>query len=353
MRRAVLAACLTLAACMPAHGQPNLTLLGKAQLPHGFSFEGTTVGGLSGLSYDSGQQLYYVISDDRSERSPARFYTVRIPLADNQLHDVQFVGTQPLLDPRGHVYPFGSLDPEGIAFDGRRHQLYWSSEGERAPDESVLINPWVRICALDGTYRGEFTMPPMLAMSAQQTGPRRNRTLEGLTLTPSGRFVWAAMEWPRYDDGEPPTADKGALTRITKFDVATGAATAQYAYPLDPITAPAGEDNGLSDLVALDDDTFLVIERSHGTRNVARIYRASVAGTDDVLDRPSLQGAPLTPMSKTLVADLSTIPEVQPLDNVEGITLGPKLSDGRQSVVLVTDDNFSPDQETQFYAFAL
>ena len=41
------------------------------------------------------------------------------------------------------------------------------------------------------------------------------------------------------------------------------------------------------------------------------------------------------------------------LDNVEGITLGPKLSDGRQSVVLVTDDNFSPTQITQFYAFAL
>ena len=35
------------------------------------------------------------------------------------------------------------------------------------------------------------------------------------------------------------------------------------------------------------------------------------------------------------------------------ITLGPKLSDGRQSVVLVTDDNFSAQQVTQFYAFAI
>jgi hypothetical protein len=33
--------------------------------------------------------------------------------------------------------------------------------------------------------------------------------------------------------------------------------------------------------------------------------------------------------------------------------LGPKLSDGRQSVVLVTDDDFSPQQLTQFYAFAM
>ena len=53
------------------------------------------------------------------------------------------------------------------------------------------------------------------------------------------------------------------------------------------------------------------------------------------------------------VADLSTMPQVQNLDNVEGITLGPKLPDGRQVVVLVTDDNFSAEQMTQFYAFAL
>ena len=58
-------------------------------------------------------------------------------------------------------------------------------------------------------------------------------------------------------------------------------------------------------------------------------------------------------MTKNLLADLSTVPEVQKLDNVEGITFGPKLSDGRQSVVLVTDDNLSADQVTQFYAFAL
>ncbi len=58
-------------------------------------------------------------------------------------------------------------------------------------------------------------------------------------------------------------------------------------------------------------------------------------------------------MTKNLLADLSAMPQVRNLDNVEGITLGPKLSDGRQSVVLVTDDNFSPTQMTQFYAFAL
>jgi hypothetical protein len=44
---------------------------------------------------------------------------------------------------------------------------------------------------------------------------------------------------------------------------------------------------------------------------------------------------------------------IRHLDNVEGITLGPRLSDGRQSVVLVADDNFNDEQVTQFYAFAM
>jgi hypothetical protein len=238
-------------------------------------------------------------------------------------------------------------DPEGIAFDERRQQLYWSSEGERITEDRarpLLLNPWVRVAGLDGDYRGEFTLPAGLDMSADETGARQNHALEGLTLTPDGSSLWAAMEAPGYNDGEPPTYE---------HDVDTGTPTAQFAYPLDSVSSGMGGDNGLSDLVALDDDNFLVVERGYGTFAVARIYRASVAGADNIRDRPSLTGASPKVMSKTLIADLSKLPEIPHLDNVEGITLGPKLSDGRQSVVLVTDDNFNAQQVTQFYAFAM
>ena len=42
-----------------------------------------------------------------------------------------------------------------------------------------------------------------------------------------------------------------------------------------------------------------------------------------------------------------------PLDNVEGMTLGPQLPDGRRSLVLVSDNNFAASQFTQFLLFAL
>ena len=42
-----------------------------------------------------------------------------------------------------------------------------------------------------------------------------------------------------------------------------------------------------------------------------------------------------------------------PLDNVEGMTFGPSLPDGRRSLILVSDNNFSPAAFTQFLLFAV
>ena len=40
------------------------------------------------------------------------------------------------------------------------------------------------------------------------------------------------------------------------------------------------------------------------------------------------------------------------LDNVEGMAFGPRLRHGKQSLVLVSDNNFAPAQFTQFLLFA-
>jgi hypothetical protein len=357
LRRAVLACCLVLSACGAAETSTpdGPTYLGQHRLPPGEMFEETVIGGLSAISYDPGSRLYYIVSDDRSAENPARFYTARITLSNNGIDRVEFVSTHPWRNEGGE--PFAPLDPaarppvippdsEGIAFDGRRQRLYWSSEGER--DGDALLDPWVRIASLDGAYVGEFTLPPSLHMSPG-TGPRQNRAVEGLTLTPSGRYLWAAMEGPGLTDGPLPTGTDGALTRVTKLDAESRTATAQYAYPLARVSAGPNGDNGLTDLVALDDENFLAVERGYGTHVAARIYRVSVGDAENVLARSSL--GQVRPMTKSLLVDLTTT--VETLDNIEGITFGPQLPDGRRSVVLVSDDNFSPGQVTQFVAFTL
>lgn len=367
----VLLAGAALAGCAPCHrpaAPAGLQYLGQAVLPPHSTFGGTVVGGLSGISYDAGRDCYYVISDDRSAHGPARFYTVRLSVSDRGVDDVAITAVQPLRDTDGRPFAgqdFGAVppvvppDPEGIAFDAGRQRLYWSSEGERridGPRGPVLADPWVRSAGLDGGYLGRFTMPPQLSMSAQSAGPRRNTTLEGLTVTADGRRLFAAMEGPGFDDGPLPDRTHGALTRITAYhldsDSDSGAPAAQYAYPLEPATAPA-QTNGLTDLVALSDTEFLVIERAFSDRPTVRLFRAEIAGATDVLGMPGLTGATVTPMTKTLVADLSGTAGLDPLDNIEGLTLGPRLPDGRQTVVLVSDDNFSPREVTQFVVFAM
>ena len=41
------------------------------------------------------------------------------------------------------------------------------------------------------------------------------------------------------------------------------------------------------------------------------------------------------------------------LDNIEGMTIGSRLPDGNPSLVLITDDNFNEEQETQIFLFRL
>ena len=56
-------------------------------------------------------------------------------------------------------------------------------------------------------------------------------------------------------------------------------------------------------------------------------------------------------MEKSLLLDLRTLG--LPLDNIEGMAIGPTLPDGRRSLILVSDDNFAATQFTQFLLFAL
>lgn len=363
----LLAASVAVAGCTSPHRTPAaVTYLGQAEVPHLSTVDGSVIGGLSGISYDPGRDVYYLVTDDQSGNGPTRFYVSRIKLQNNGVQSVEFLESRRMLPQHRTEFRASSItdtravmtppDPEGIAVDSRRQRIYWSSEGSRLVDEpnsTVLQDPAVRVVDFDGRGIGEFTMPDNLLMSAVDRGPRQNLSLEGLTLTPSGDSLFAAMEGPLFQDGPRPTPLRGALTRITRFDPDTLEPTAQYTYALDPTTSGSGGDNGLSDLVALDDSSFLTLERGRGSRTSARIYHTEIGDAQDVMGVPELDGRPVSSMTKTLLVDLATTPDLERVANLEGITLGPPLPDGRLSVVAVSDDDFSADHVTQVLAFAI
>lgn len=56
----------------------HLKFLREYDVPYNKDFQNTIIGGLSGIDYDPQKKVYYIISDDRSEKNPARFYEAEI-----------------------------------------------------------------------------------------------------------------------------------------------------------------------------------------------------------------------------------------------------------------------------------
>jgi hypothetical protein len=366
---ALLTAALLTAWAGGASAQPNaigsLRFLGATTIPNDATVDGTLVGGLSGLDYDPATGAWAIISDDKSDEASARFYLGRIDLAEG-VPKVELDHAVVLRQADGKPYPNAEAggevpDPESIRFDPSGSAVWWSSEGDR----SRGVSPFVRETGIDGTFIANLAVPSMFAVSKdQQRGPRTNLGFEGLSFTPKQDALWLGMESALTEDGPIATTTAGTVARFTKLD-RNGKLLGQYAYPLDPIQAvPTGKnaDNGVSEILALDDNRLLVLERS-GVEGVdgiwtlyIRLYQADVGDATDVAGIPALAAADYRPMTKRLVLDLSKLPELgspvlSKLDNIEGVSFGPDLPNGHHSLVLVSDNNFNPHQVTQFLAF--
>jgi hypothetical protein len=113
--------------------------------------------------------------------------------------------------------------------------------------------------------------------------------------------------------------------------------------------------HGLTELLAVDQGGhFLSLERSFGENGfTVKLFQLATGGATDISAIASLQGNPrgIQSIYKQLVLDLTTTGIK--LDNLEGMTLGPRLPDGSQSLILISDDNFNPQQVTQLLLFRI
>ena len=118
-------------------------LIGTLNIPTGTQFEGTEVGGLSSITYDSNRGVYYAISDDQGTIDPVRNYTLDIDVSDGQLDpgDITFLDVTKILDASGMPYAPGSLDPEGLVL-AHEGSLYYTSEGFAA--RTPPVDPFIK-----------------------------------------------------------------------------------------------------------------------------------------------------------------------------------------------------------------
>jgi hypothetical protein len=194
---------------------------------------------------------------------------------------------------------------------------------------------------------------------------RQNLGFESLTVTPNDRYLFTAAEGALAQDG--PAADVGqeTLARFIQYDVRRGRVLSEYVYVADAVAeTPDPPDafrvSGIVEILALDNQgTFLVMERSFsvGAGNTITLYEAriddatDVAGINDLYDESSGTPVAFEPIEKRFLLDFDSLGLVP--DNIEGMTPGPRLPDGRYSLLIVSDNNFDPLAITQFIALGL
>lgn len=323
---------------------PGVELLGFSDALDKVTFNGTTVGGLSGLVYDTQRDRYYSLVDNERETS-ARIYTLRIPLAEGKLGVPTVEAVTILRDENGQPFTGRTLDGEGLAL---------------LPGGDFLVasetEPAIRRFATDGRQREQLPVPPRFQVKPRGEATE-NQTFESLALGPDGATLYTANEGPLAPDGF--ASPVQARLRLLRYDNGPAfAPTAQYFYQAEAA-------QGLSDIAALGPDALLTLERGFipGLGNTVRLFRVALAGQPDVTDRASLADPDLTPVTKALVVDLGLCsPGAVPhpgkqsnplLDNIESVALGPRLPDGRQTLILQSDDNFAADQVTRIYLLAM
>jgi hypothetical protein len=374
---------MSMGACVNAAGFRSFTLsyIGQQIVPSDVRFKGTLVGGLSSLDYNPLTDRYLAISDDRSKKNPARFYELSLDLAQFQrsatpgMSGVVFHAVTVIQRPGGGPFKKNSVDPEGLRLDIARNKIYWSNEGQRGL--LGFRRPTVGEINLDGSHSRDFAIPSYysprgagIGIFPGSRGVYDNLGFESLAISLDGAMLYTATENGLAQDSPPANAYTGSRTRVLAFDIASGKPCAEYIYEVEPVVdappllGPLGT-NGVTDLIAVGDRQFIAVERSftpaaiipgNGTGYTVRLYYADARKASDIFGFESIVGKSIEPMRKILLLDLSELKNDDGSTlvpgNVEGITFGPNFN-GKRTLILVADNNFSRTQLTQFIALEL
>lgn len=291
----------------------------------------------SGLA-PMGHNRYAVVSD----KEPADGFFIMEILQDSLTGEVSsarlesFRGNpSPALDRQG----YSVRDCEGICYVPESGTLFISGEG----DQKILeYTP-------EGLPTGrELKVPALFARPAIVP----NFGFESLSYDAVRRRYWTTTETTLPADGFAAGAqypEARNVLRIQCFD-ADLRPTAQYPYRMEPLqTRKFGRlyAYGVSELCALPDGRLLVMEREInitgnylGSVCHCRIFAFRPDESHQIDDTTSLQALdPNFFPVKTLVASFSTHLRLTApnLANYEGMCLGRKLADGRQTLLLIAD----------------
>lgn len=300
----------------------------------------TVIGGISGIDFYNDN--YYMVVDDSTN---PRILIGDITVKNDSIQSVDFEKVI-VVDTTSQFAKNHVLDLESIFVDNGTINL--TSEGSI----QYKRDPSIFEIHTDGSFKSKLEIPTYFKATSEAK-PKHNGVFEGSSKSFDGKGFWVAMEAPLEVDGEEPTFhETQSPIRITYFDNESKKATKQFAYQLEKIDKPAKGNinlNGTTAILEYKKNQFFIIERayqsgygSHG--NVVRIFKATIDdNSTNTLEKKSLKNEKYIPLKKELLFDFNTVKNQLTngiIDNIEGITFGPILQNGNQSLILAADDNF-------------
>lgn len=343
--------------------------------------DGTTAaqfGGWSAICKASAENEYWLLPDrgpkDGAVSFPTRVHKVRIKLDLSSEAKLSFelLDTLLLRNRQGE-----SLVGRSAAFSGTdaSKNLRFDPEGIRqlGGGKIVISDEYgPSIVAFDSASGKadtwfqipEHYLPKFVSGDADQeamenqVGRQANGGFEGLALQPDTQKFLAFAQKPLIQDTE--LNDKGRRVgkhcRIAEFS-SEGLCTGEYLYPVE---SPA---TGISEIVALGNNQALVLERDGEPGKKAKIkgvFWINTQGASDSRTIPAAiaakMGANIKPVEKKRFIDFldpkfglvgKSFPE-----KPEGLVLGPKLSDGSQTLLVCIDNDFESSLDSEIWVFA-
>lgn len=273
-----------------------------------------SAGNYSGITWLGGSR--YAIANDKSPTAGFYLMTIDIDSITGELSSV-----------REDTFLTSGLpnrDEEGICYLPHTQTVFVSGE----KDQEILEYN------LQGQLTGRKLNIPEIFKSCYSNGG-----FEALTYQAQTHLFWTTTEFTLKTDGEKPTIERKIKNRLRLQSFGDDLQPKeQYWYETDSTMIHKEKGRiilGVSGLTALEDGRIVVLERELyfpkkqiGSFCIVRLY----------LVDPS-QHQPGEVLSKTLLTEFKTKFNLtrRNFANYEGICLGPKLSDGRQVLILICD----------------
>ncbi|RTL45014.1 MAG: esterase-like activity of phytase family protein [Burkholderiales bacterium] len=374
------------ASAMAATSVSNVSFVNGIAIPGGLLDLSTgsdfdrRVGFFSDIFYDRNRNEWWGLSD----RGPGggllpyetrvQRFTIDINPANGAISNFQILQTVKFTD-------------GGVAFNGQAPAVS-STLGKAFDPEGIVVNPVTGNLLVSDEYgpslyefnrNGQllrtFNTPANLiprtasgtdynalapAGSTPQliAGRQGNRGLEGLAITPDGRYAFAVLQNGLITDGYNATTDtRGQYTRIIKYDIQTGTAVGQYAYQL----ASSGQGRGISALVAIDANRFLILERNNRGIGIGatlaspdkNVFEVDLSNASDVtnINLPASGALPAGVLAaaksgQVMDLDANTLAALgnKSPEKWEGLAIGPQLPNGKYLILAGTDNDYSVTQ---------